>query len=304
MYKKILVPLDGSEHAETILPYARALARTYHAGVVLLHAIDPEATQMLTMYAGVERDQIERSSREYFETLRPSFDGAKSVEIEIREGHPASVIVSRAQGHRRTLIAMSTHGRTGLRRWYLGNIAHKVLYGAKNPLLLIRGGARGSSSGRARVRRIVVPLDGSSYAERALEHARDIAESTGAELRLLRVVGGITSAFAPVSKSKLTTLVARARRDAKTYLTGCTQKLTEVGFDGRVTAAVLDGDIAGEIAQEAKAARNSIVVLSSHGGSGGHHRFLSSTTDRVVHDSHRATLIVQTPPRRGKRRAS
>src|SRR5574341_710542 len=130
MYTKILVPLDGSKLAEQILPYARLLAETFAAPVELLrvHPAESHAAYWPPL-----------PNREYLRHIAARYlPAALRVDFNETEGEPAEVIVNRARRDRGCLIAMATHGISGMRRWFLGSVASKVVQAAANPLLLIR----------------------------------------------------------------------------------------------------------------------------------------------------------------------
>lgn len=107
----------------------------------------------------------------------------------MREGDPAKVIVSEAAHDPGiTLVVMSTHGRSGLGRWFFGSVSEKVLHASPVPLLLVRPEGRKEPvrySGKETYHKIMVPLDESSLAEQALEQARVLALDTGATLVLV-----------------------------------------------------------------------------------------------------------------------
>lgn len=142
MYKKILVPLDGSPLAEGVLGQVRELARCDDADIVLLRVTSyPLYDYTLTdpMLVVQLREAAEAEARSYLDgvtaTLRA--EGFR-VTGEIREGPVAEMIINVAINLKADLIAMSTHGRTGLSRFILGSVANQVLHVSKVPVLVIR----------------------------------------------------------------------------------------------------------------------------------------------------------------------
>ena len=137
MYKKILVPLDGSALAEGILPQVSDLARVHGAQVLLLRVgfalvfpgTDPAEAQLGTI---VEAEG-------YIEEIRKRM-AAEGIQAEtaVRYGFPAEEILTHARRNGVDLIAMATHGRTGPARWVLGSVAEQVLRHADVPVLLFR----------------------------------------------------------------------------------------------------------------------------------------------------------------------
>ena len=164
MYTKLLIPLDGSKTAEQVLPFARILAATLKLPVELLDVIDisvmsvhmasDKARYLDTMIA-----EGERVSREYLDEIAAGLAGVK-VSCRVTRGKPADAIIEHAAAEKGTLIAMATHGRSGLDRWMLGSVAEKVLRGSHNPLFLVRAHEGGATDGAAVIKSIVVPLDG------------------------------------------------------------------------------------------------------------------------------------------------
>jgi nucleotide-binding universal stress UspA family protein len=130
VYKKILVPLDGSSLSEQILPYARIFAETYGIPVELLRVNDPDIRPPFwPTLPG--REYLQQVAARYL----PPFVRIDAVE---ESGKPAEVIVDRAKGDPACLIAMATHGLSGARRWLLGSVASKVAHTTTNPLVFIR----------------------------------------------------------------------------------------------------------------------------------------------------------------------
>lgn len=142
MYKKILVPLDGSELAEAVLPHVEAIAKANDAQVVIVRvAINPATEFAMTdpYIAGQMVQSLESNAKEYLNEMckRLTEQGLK-VSMQIAEGPIADSILQVATDEKIDLIAMSTHGRSGVARWLIGSIADKVVRGANIPVLLIR----------------------------------------------------------------------------------------------------------------------------------------------------------------------
>ncbi|HHS97552.1 MAG TPA: universal stress protein [Chloroflexi bacterium] len=153
MYRKVVVLLDGSELAEQVLPHVADIVRGRDSEVHLLSVapvVAPPiavAVDIYPVYATAEflaaqeaeRQRIERDLKEYLarvaERLRPV---ASAVHTVVRFGQPAEEILAYAEEIGADLIAMCTHGRSGLSRWVYGSVADKVLRGAKCPVLLVR----------------------------------------------------------------------------------------------------------------------------------------------------------------------
>lgn len=140
LIERILVPLDGSKMAETILPHVEYLARLTKAEVILLCIAVPLRiyTDHVVTYPVDERAQLEEA-REYVESVAASLrEKGLRAEAVARYGSAADEIVNFAQEADADLIAMSTHGRSGLGRWVFGSVAEKVLRASATPILLLK----------------------------------------------------------------------------------------------------------------------------------------------------------------------
>jgi nucleotide-binding universal stress UspA family protein len=137
MFKKILVPLDGSRLAEEILPQIENLANIHDAEVTLLRvALAHSVPGADTMKYQVE---VVQKAEEYLAMVETNLksQGLK-VDSVVRYGHDAQEIINHAKEFKFDLIAMSTHGRTGVGQFVLGSIAIKILHAATVPVLLYR----------------------------------------------------------------------------------------------------------------------------------------------------------------------
>jgi len=142
MYKKILVTLDGSELAKTALGQAEKLAKTFDAEIILFQVVpfmpiygSPELVTPLIIDEK-QKEAAEKYLANLAEELRKK--GLK-VAAMVRTGQQVAVeIIDFAKEAGVDLIIMCTHGRSGISRWVLGSIAHKVLTRAETPILLVR----------------------------------------------------------------------------------------------------------------------------------------------------------------------
>ncbi len=135
MYKRILVPLDGSELAEKSLKEAKGVAKLTGGGLALLRVVRA-VTVPGTDPTDREVEVVDRAQA-YLDKVAGAL-AAEGFEVttHVRYGHPAKEIIDAAR--KADLVIMSTHGRTGLGRWALGSVAEKVLRHSGKPVLLIR----------------------------------------------------------------------------------------------------------------------------------------------------------------------
>ena len=147
MAKRILVPLDQSPMAESMVPLVADTARGAQATVRLLHVaplphsrIDEEGRVLA--YVDQETERLEAEGLDYLHAIEVQFAEAP-VECVVRFGDPVSEILREAEAFEADLIAVSTAGRSGVSRALFGSVAEEVLRKAKVPVMLMRpGGSR------------------------------------------------------------------------------------------------------------------------------------------------------------------
>ena len=140
MYRKILVPLDGSKRAEAILPHAEKLARRCNARIDLVQVVEYKFTDdPLAPYPNMNHEQHLNQARTYLTAIQ---NGLRTQKIETRihvvDGPVVASIINLAHRESVDLIALASHGRGGLARVYYGSVAAGILQRVDRPLLLIR----------------------------------------------------------------------------------------------------------------------------------------------------------------------
>lgn len=198
MLRKILVPLDGSPAAEDAIPIARRLARRRASSVELVMVRDLPVDP-LTIHTASENVQALdendlRMAEEYLERVATRItDGTEvSVNGTVMDGEVVGSIREQVAASNADLVVMCTHGRGGWSRFWLGSVAQELVRRLDVPLLLTR--PHGDEEGQASPPpedgplRILVTLDGSQYAEQALDAAIEMFGTETAEYTLLRVV--------------------------------------------------------------------------------------------------------------------
>jgi nucleotide-binding universal stress UspA family protein len=294
--KKMLVTLDSSKTAESVLPYARALLRDSTVPVDLMSVIDiVEMARSVSAAEGLFLDRLAEDEakrrREYLEEIAKSFTG-RLVECHILNGNPETVILEAAAGDKDMLIAMTTHGRSGLNRWLLGSVAEKVLRGTSNPLLLVRAGETEVPENRNELKTIIVPLDGSPLAETVLPRVADLAKKLNLGVVLFRSYN-IPYGFYDVGGGfaiDLDRLLAQTEIETFHYLEEKSDWLKKAGVVN-VTIASRQGYGADEIISYAGNTPDDLIAMCSHGRSGVRRWSLGSVTETVVRHGHNPVLI-------------
>jgi nucleotide-binding universal stress UspA family protein len=144
MYQTILVPLDGSRRAERILPHVEALTQKFGAKLVLLQVVEPLVVGMSpynmgTVFITGEIERRTREAKEYLDALQGTLRKTNiEARTQVEYGPVVATILDVADQHNVDLIALASHGRTGLARVFYGSVAAGILNRADRPLLVIR----------------------------------------------------------------------------------------------------------------------------------------------------------------------
>ncbi len=140
MYKRILIPLDGSPLAEQALPHAIAHAEHFRAELILLRVLIP-----LSRGHGPSEPSLRRAEEataiiatEYLERIAAGIQDSIPTQVTIIQGHPHLEITKYAEAEQVDLIVMSARGQSGISRWLLGSVSDRVVRGANVPVLLVR----------------------------------------------------------------------------------------------------------------------------------------------------------------------
>lgn len=285
MYKRILVPLDGSELSEMALPYAQQLAKAFNAVVDLVSAIH---TNIDTDIPDQITDEAKRNAETYLQRMADSLPKGMRPRFAVKTGYPAEVIVDEAKIQEETLVVMATHGYSGLKRWMLGSVAHKVVQVSESPVLLIPAGAKSPEGGPVEFRRAIVPLDGSPLAEHILPHVVDLCGALDMELILVRAYNPIF----PGSSIRMHDISKIVHDAAVNYIEKKTAELQKQ-CGKEVKYKVLRGVPAEQITDFAMETPNSITAMCTHGRHGPGRWLLGSVTDAVIHCSEEPILVIR-----------
>jgi len=302
LFKKILVPLDGSQLATNALQPAMFLAKATGGLILLLRVPVYQKTKLPERVTAVynrlrppeEKVWVQQRVERYLRSVRQLALGQEiRFETLALDGDPASVIVDTAESQDVDLIIMSTHGRGGLARWWLGSVTEKVLRATKRPILIVRS--------EALLTRTLVTLDGSAVAEEALAPAKEMARLFGTPLYLLRVLEPLEDdddyddetepSNAEIAQLSETLMQAR-QEEAVAYLADVKAGLV-VDEEMVVETAVIAGSPAPTILDFVKEKQIDLIVMSSHGQSAEARWAYGSVTEKVIHAAEQAVLVVR-----------
>lgn len=290
MFKKILVPLDGSELAERVIPYVDCLAKSSHAQIVLLTAIHPPFFH--TTDARLEHTLHINAAADYLARVGRGLDSAGDVETIVASGDPAEAIAWEAIALDADLIAMSTHGRTGLGRLVHGSVADAVMRHASVPVLLLPSHRFADAAWPSdRPLRVVVPLDGSELSRRVLPPALELMNPAGVEIHLVRVVVPVASTYtegAILVAYDQSDEIAEAQKD----LVRTAEELSGPGRTVKIHS--LFGPAAPMVVEIAAHLGADVIAMSTHGHSGVARLVAGSVTTAVIQHSHLPVMVFRT----------
>ena len=149
MYDRMIVPLDGSQLAEQVLPYVHVVGKGLKCPITLVRVYDVPAMLEGVSGSTIDRvaDELRADAGRYLERIKNSLsDVGTEVSVVGKQGDAASVIIEEAEKGSSTIVMISSHGRSGITRWAMGSVAEKVLQATNNPLLIIRDQAAEGTS--------------------------------------------------------------------------------------------------------------------------------------------------------------
>lgn len=309
MYRKVMVPLDGTTFAEHALPLALSIAR--HSGAELhLVAVAPPLTAAYTegvfvSTADMETEAIERLSS-YLADVRQRLDGDFLVTSAVLEGDIATCLCAHAASRDVELVVMATHGRGPLARFWLGSVADDLVRHAHLPILLVRPEEGPVDlSQEPEPHRVVLCLDGTELAERIIEPAVNIAALLpDVQFVLVRVIKPVMPAPAmlegPTVDEEVQHLLHEVEtaqkelyQEAERYLRDVAGRLQARGLRAEVRVAI-DDRPEEAILHEAEAAGAGLIALETHGRGGLARLVMGSVADKVVRSAH-VPVLVQRP---------
>lgn len=286
----IVVPLDGSELSERAIPVAVALARGLGATLRFLTVWESEDRDLEQHFPALAADlslAAETYYGEYLGRVAPKAQGV-SVAAEVRSGEPAEQILAYASQVAADFIVLSTHGRSGVSRWWYGSVTDRIVHTSPVPVVVVGPNALPDTTTYG-VRRIATPLDGSPLSESAIDTALRLAEALSARLTLVRAVRWAAQAYPyTLPEAYVPQLDAELEAGARAYLEGVRAGLeTSVPVD----TAVVRGVIADSLMEFCERESVDLVVMSTHGRSGLARATLGSVADRLLHGPCPVALI-------------
>jgi len=292
VYRTILVPLDGSQFAEQALPTAVHLAAGAKAPLLLVRVHDSPRRLGSTW-----DDFFRNEEQAYLERIAGRVTQAQHIDVEtaLLDGDVIDVICEHAERHAECLIVMSTNGRTGLNRAWLGSVADGILRRSTRPVLALRPSGP-EHVPLASTGNVLVALDGSSLAEQVVPHAVHLALLLPASMTLIRVIRPAPSAIP--GRADLYAMMAEhpvedSEQSAQRYLEQAAARIRrehptiEVRTDLRIADSA-----APALVQQSCAGDGALVALATR-GRGASRLIIGSVADKLIRAAGEGVLVIR-----------
>ena len=295
MFERILLPLDGSKLAETAIPYVWDLAGQLKAEVYLLHVCPPEDKTDLSAHQLYLNNIAENLRQRIKENWQPSWD--PKIQVEVIPDDPIKAIFEYVKQKAINIVALTSHGSTGLRSWAMGSVADNVVRGAGIPVLLIRikeGLVIPDRKGL--IQKILLPLDTSDASGISIPYAIQLATKLKASIALFSMAQTVyahtTVGMEGGFGGNFDSIDAATKKYTDEYLQGIAEKIRKEGVETTQTS-ILSMDAAYEILELEKKIQPDLVVMATRGRSNVARWVLGSVAEKVLREGDRPILMIK-----------
>jgi nucleotide-binding universal stress UspA family protein len=303
MVREILVPVDGSTFSEHVLPHAADIARRTGARMHIVQVHEAPVVQSLPdslpVFDARWDDALRTQEKEYLRSLalRCAEKAGVTVVTELLDGAVTPALSLYAAEVRADLVVMTTHGRGGISRAWVGSTADALVRRAPVPVLLIRPKEQSIDWTRSAVpQHVLIPLDGSALAESILPAAIELALLNRARVTLLRVVLPIPFVLAPHTAGPAFSEAgaAQSRDNATLYLGQIADRVRARGLQAAVDTVFHTVPALGILDYAATHAVDA-VAMATHGRGGWSRIALGSVADKVMRGTMMPVLLYRPP---------
>jgi nucleotide-binding universal stress UspA family protein len=305
MIRTIVVPSDGSDFAERALPLAIGTARRTSAPLEIVRVHEPPpppiTPDVLLPGDALQRwdEAIRDAERESLAKLRQRVRERTGLDPEtvLAYGPVEEALLERIAAAADPLVVISSHGRGGLARAWLGSVADGLVRRVRAPVIVVRPDEPPVDFAVApRVRRILVTLDGSSTAERVLGAVVDVARAWEAGVTLLLVLYPLwMSDRKEEAALAATASVSAIREAAANYLGGVAEELRRNGVPAEIEI-IVDASTASAILNYAALHDIDMLALATHGRGGAARVYMGSVADKVWRGAAKPVMLVNAGP--------
>jgi nucleotide-binding universal stress UspA family protein len=289
-YKKILVTLDGSEVAEAAIPYARLIAKTLDSELLLVTICAPKCD-----------DRFKRFCQAYLDLkvteLKPHAIKTSSAVIH---GNIAEKIIEFSLKNGIDLLVVASRGYSGFKRFTMGSVTRQIIHRSYIPTIIVK--PTYIETKKAKLKKILVPLDGSMFSEKSVLYIDELAKRNGAEIILLTISrppeirSDRPAAIKPTWEEYRDAVLKEAELQGIKYLDRVKIGLQEKGV--KVKLRFLFGEVVENILKVAEDEQVDLIAMATHGRTGADRWFYGTITGKIVDDSPRPVLIIHPNPQK------
>lgn len=295
IFMQIVVPLDGSALAEQALPFAHAVGGETAALTLVTVLPPPPAAhghllgRVVEVIPDVHARAVTAAREGLLRAAKTWLGERPGVAVEVAEGDPATEIMRIAGERGADLIVLAGHGRGAIGRIAFGSVADRLAHVSPVPVMVVRPRDAAAEIAPAAIERLIVPLDGSDLAARAIPVARELARQLAVPVVLVRAVD-LAEVLGPVVDTLVIPpeLVEDTESEARRSLEAVAASLRDEGIDAEVEVWI--GPAFNAIAEAARP--GDVVVLCSHGRSGVTRWLLGSVAEKLVRDGPVPVILV------------
>lgn len=298
--RRILCPVDFSDHSRRALDHAVAIARWYGSVITAVHVVAPAPVTaygpgpvifQAAMMSHTDRDQLQASLDDF---VQAETAHGVTIDTRVREGNAASEVLAQAAELPADLITIGTHGRSGFERLLLGSVAEKVLRKAGCPVLTVPRNHPGTVPAAPVVfKKILCPIDFSTSAMRALDYALSLAQEGDGELTVLHVLPNGYENADVVADDRMTLGDFMRRREADLRRMLAEAVPEEASSYCQVETVMVNGSPWHEILREAGERHSDVIVMGVQGRGAVDLMFFGSTTQHVVRQATCPVLTIK-----------
>jgi nucleotide-binding universal stress UspA family protein len=297
MYEKIMVPLDGSELAEVTLWYAARLAGRLGSAITLVYVNPPNELTSPHMYECYLQDTVTRVKEQATQMAAETGGGEVAVDYKMFKGDPAEEIVDYADSAKIDMIILSTQGKSGIKRWAMGNVANKVVRATRKQVLIIRAKGAKPDVYKDKLTKVLVPVDGSRESESILRFVTQMAVKLNLEITLFHIWPRHADIYSSIGVKARDKIEKRENE----YVQRLVDRLKADGVNASgVFRDVLLGSEAEEIIKLAEEGEFSMVAMATHGRSGVGRWIFGSNAEKVLNEGSTPLLLVRPVKGRAK----
>jgi nucleotide-binding universal stress UspA family protein len=290
--RRILCPVDFSDHSRRALDHAIAIARWYKATVTVLHVFSPAPVAAMgagpmvfepIVLTAVDRDQLLADVTAFAQA-----ESAPGITMDavVREGNTAGEVLEQAASMKTDLLVVGTHGRSGFERLLLGSVAEKVLRKASCPVMTVPKGLPDAvPAGPVLYRRILCPVDFSESSLDALKYATSLTQEADGQLLVLHVVAHEFE-YTPGIEYDPGMTLGNLRKEREDAIQGQLQEIVARAPEFcRVESLIAHGKPWCEVLRVAEEKHSDLIVMGVQGRGAADLLFFGSTTQHVVREA-------------------